>query len=320
MLTHVATKHATSGPERLATRSWRAPSPARRAAGTCVLAIGGAAVAYVIQDRFLHQQMALAFLLGAALLVPLEQLRPRRRARVLRVGWTADVVHSLSSGFTARALGYPALVLAAVISHTLVPARLVVEVAAQPGWLKVVETLVVMVIGGYWAHRLMHEVPWLWSFHKIHHAIPDMDWLSGRRNHPVSNAFNLLFQAVPLVLVGMDVRLILVMDVLLGLHTLFAHANVQWHCHWLGRIIVTPDYHHWHHSTDVAHHDTNYASELPLLDMIFGTYNFPRDDYADELGLADEISPTTYVGQLLWPIHHMAETVAADSDVHGAAA
>jgi sterol desaturase/sphingolipid hydroxylase (fatty acid hydroxylase superfamily) len=49
---------------------------------------------------------------------------------------------------------------------------------------------------------------------------------------------------------------------------------------WLGYFIERPEMHSWHHARGL--HRQNY-SELPVFDMLFGTYYNPRD-FAGETG------------------------------------
>ena len=32
-------------------------------------------------------------------------------------------------------------------------------------------------------HNLLHRVPWLWEFHKLHHTIEELDWIGNFRFH-----------------------------------------------------------------------------------------------------------------------------------------
>jgi sterol desaturase/sphingolipid hydroxylase (fatty acid hydroxylase superfamily) len=53
------------------------------------------------------------------------------------------------------------------------------------------------------------------------------------------------------------------------------HMNVTWRSTWLEWIIVTPRYHHIHHSDNPQHYKTNMASLLTIWDRLFGTYFNP---------------------------------------------
>jgi sterol desaturase/sphingolipid hydroxylase (fatty acid hydroxylase superfamily) len=65
-------------------------------------------------------------------------------------------------------------------------------------------------------------------------------------------------------------------------------------------LIATPQFHHWHHSADLEAYNKNYAGELPLLDMVFGTYHLPKDRLPKTYGVL-EMVPTGYFGQLWYP-------------------
>jgi len=67
--------------------------------------------------------------------------------------------------------------------------------------------------------------------------------------------------------------------------------------HWL---IALPDFHHWHHSKERVARDKNFAGQLSLLDLLFGTAHMPRDQVPSQYGI-DEPLPSTYVMQLLHP-------------------
>jgi sterol desaturase/sphingolipid hydroxylase (fatty acid hydroxylase superfamily) len=64
----------------------------------------------------------------------------------------------------------------------------------------------------------------------------------------------------------------------------FIHANVRWCLSWLGWLIATPAFHHWHHTSD-HRRDQNYAAMLPVFDRIFGTYHVPADRWPSEYGI-----------------------------------
>ena len=50
-------------------------------------------------------------------------------------------------------------------------------------------------IGGYWGHRLSHEIPLLWRFHSLHHAPEHIDWLINTRAHPLDQVFEQALRA-----------------------------------------------------------------------------------------------------------------------------
>jgi sterol desaturase/sphingolipid hydroxylase (fatty acid hydroxylase superfamily) len=54
------------------------------------------------------------------------------------------------------------------------------------------------------------------------------------------------------------------------------HLNVRWGTKWLEWIIVTPRYHHIHHSDRPEHYRGNVAALFPIWDRMFGTYVDPE--------------------------------------------
>jgi sterol desaturase/sphingolipid hydroxylase (fatty acid hydroxylase superfamily) len=68
----------------------------------------------------------------------------------------------------------------------------------------------------------------------------------------------------------------------------FIHANVKWRFGWLENVIATPAFHHWHH-TRRDHVNRNYASILPFVDRLFGSYYVPSEwpsDYGTDHSVA----------------------------------
>jgi len=53
--------------------------------------------------------------------------------------------------------------------------------------------------------------------------------------------------------------------------TVLLHANIAWPTSALDRIVATPAFHHRHHREDRA--PANFASTLPVLDHLFGTWS-----------------------------------------------
>jgi len=54
------------------------------------------------------------------------------------------------------------------------------------------------------------------------------------------------------------------------------HMNVTWRSNWLEWIVVTPRYHHIHHSKNAAHANANFGVTFSIWDRLFGTYVDPE--------------------------------------------
>jgi sterol desaturase/sphingolipid hydroxylase (fatty acid hydroxylase superfamily) len=165
-------------------------------------------------------------------------------------------------------------------------ARLAAEIAVG---------LLLFELGGYAYHRLAHAVPALWRLHEIHHSSETMDWLASFRQHPIEIVLLTLAQNAPLVLLGIPLGAHAAVLVGLKVATVFVHSNVRVPIGPLRFVVATPRFHHRHHQRDGA--PANFASFLPLLDRLFGSYS---DETADSFGV-DRKLPDGFVGLLLAP-------------------
>ena len=58
---------------------------------------------------------------------------------------------------------------------------------------------------------------------------------------------------------------------------------------WLHRLIITPEFHHWHHTNERDAIWTNYSTFLPFWDQLFGTYFMPKDRRPQSYGVNEPI-------------------------------
>ena len=127
----------------------------------------------------------------------------------------------------------------------------------------------------YWVHRTVHQVPFLWRFHAIHHSIEEMDWLAGSRLHLLDVILTRGLTYVPIFALGFSERALVVYVFCVAAQATFIHANVKWEFRSLRRLIATPAFHHWHHSAERDAVDKSFAVHTPIWDIVFGTYYLP---------------------------------------------
>ncbi len=103
--------------------------------------------------------------------------------------------------------------------------------------------------------------------------------------------------ATPLTPAGGAVSALLVLAVTLW--GFLIHANVRCRFGLLEWLISTPAFHHWHHTLGKPR-DRNYASMLPCMVWIFGTWHLPKAwpvAYGSDTELLGSLA-----GQLLYPL------------------
>lgn len=231
-------------------------------------------------------------LLGALIVTLLWELRipVRSTARDQRQRWS---------------LNFTLLLVNQVVTFAAVPiASVSVAVkAAEAGWglfnnfqlgsiTTVVASMLAIDLAKYLQHYALHRVPILWRIHRTHHADPDCDVTTSFRFHPLEILVALLVEAAVIVLFGVPAAAVVLYQVArIALSTL-AHGNV---CMPSGieaalrHVIVTPDLHRIHHSTDVHEQSGNLSGGLIWWDHLFGTYiaSAALDQRTMPLGLAE---------------------------------
>jgi len=127
----------------------------------------------------------------------------------------------------------------------------------------------------YWQHRFMHKIPLLWRMHRVHHADPEFDVTTGLRFHPFEIAISMIYKTLIIALLGAPVLAVLIFELLLNAGSLFNHSNINLTARidtLLRRVIVTPDMHRIHHSTDAIESNRNFGFALSWWDHLFGSY------------------------------------------------
>ncbi|MCH2173709.1 sterol desaturase family protein [Myxococcota bacterium] len=158
----------------------------------------------------------------------------------------------------------------------------------------------------YWAHRAMHQVPWLWRFHSIHHSAHRVYWLNATRSHPGELLVRGLLGGVPLAALGVSEVVFAYTMVLGRVAGLFQHANIDFRLGIFGWIFSIGNLHRWHHSRIRTEADKNYGNSFIVWDAVFGTRFLPPDrEPPAEVGIDGlEEFPTRYAAQVLAPFRY----------------
>jgi len=206
-------------------------------------------------------------------------------------------------------------VLTAAVSSPLVDGGLAAVAASLAAWLPagplallptplaVLVALVIAELGGYWAHRLAHEVPWLWRLHAVHHAPHRMTAVNNFRLHPLDIGLKQALGYFPVLLLGPTAETLALAGVVRGVVLAFQHVDADLRHGALSWVFATNTVHRWHHSSCPAEGNAHYGSVLVLWDQVFGTWR-PQPDAAEpeQLGLFEEGG---------YPVHRVARALVA---------
>ena len=228
-----------------------------------------------------------------AIFVPLERRFPQRTQPILRPSFAADLGYYFLNGLLPKLLLALPLSALAWLFHSLSDNSYFAAMAAMPVRLRFLLALLVGDAGAYWGHRLSHEIPLLWRWHRLHHSAEAMDWLVNTRAHPLDLCITRLSGLVPIYLLGLaqpsaqGFDLVPILYTIVGtLWSFFVHANLGLRFGWLERLIATPAFHHWHHAVDASvAANRNYAAMFPWIDRLFGSHWLPSSRWPERYGL-----------------------------------
>jgi sterol desaturase/sphingolipid hydroxylase (fatty acid hydroxylase superfamily) len=251
---------------------------------------------------------AVAFFGFAVVLWPLERFWPACGGQpVRRRGFGTDLLFWVFTPLVGKLLTYSVVFALAAGLFALCGRELDLSstegwgpVGRQPLWVQAVEVFVLADFVFYWAHRGFHTGR-LWPFHAVHHSNTQMDWLTSMRFHPVNDVVSRVCQAVPLVLLGFAPAAVMCAIPVVVAFIVVTHANLPWTWGPLRYVFVSAVYHHWHHSTDRAALDKNFAGALVVWDWLFGTLYLPANQRPRSFGVLGDRMPTGIVGLLAYP-------------------
>lgn len=168
-------------------------------------------------------------------------------------------------------------------------------------WVALFLIILVADLVQYWTHRAYHEVPMLWRLHAVHHSVKSMDWLAGSRQHILELIITRTLVLAPIYLFGFSKEVIDAYIIVVGFQAVFNHANVSVRLGPLRYLIVTPNFHHWHHSQDQEALDKNYAAHFAFLDYLFGTAVKSDREWPEHYGVLGDYVPDGFFKQVAFP-------------------
>ncbi|HTT07163.1 MAG TPA: sterol desaturase family protein [Steroidobacteraceae bacterium] len=150
----------------------------------------------------------------------------------------------------------------------------------------------------------------------IHHSAEYLDFIVNTRSHPIDLVFVRLCGLIPLYILGLASSLTasgslvpLLIVLIATIWGFFIHADLRWRLGPLEWVVSTPAFHHWHH-TLAEPRDRNYASMLPWMDRIFGTYCLPRNQWPSSYGIETRM-PNSPARQLIHPVRPQLPRVSS---------
>jgi len=244
-----------------------------------------------------------AFFSVLTIMAVAEYYAPRRRLRIGRRRWPANLAIVVLDALIVRLL-LPGGAIAAAVWADAQHIGLFHYLA----WNEAVAVIVVVMLldlAIYAQHVLFHAVPILWRLHLVHHADGDIDVTTGLRFHPLEILLSMLIKIGLVTALGAPVLAVMIFEIVLNAMAMFNHANVYLplkldRC--LRLLVVTPDVHRIHHSVIKAETNSNFGFNLSIWDRVFATWQ-EQPQYGHDhmvIGLEHlQSAPTQCLGYML---------------------
>ena len=209
-----------------------------------------------------------------AIMAMWEAARPRRARALSRPRrWTTNLGIVVIDTIVARLL-FPVAAVGAALDAEARGWGLF-NLIDLPPLIEIIAAFVLFDLAIWTQHVVFHHVPLLWRFHMVHHADEEMDVSTGLRFHPVEIAMSMAIKIALVYLLGPAALAVIIFEVVLNAAAMWSHSNLRLPApvdNIVRKIIVTPDMHTSHHSTDRREHDTNFGFFFSFWDRMFGVY------------------------------------------------
>jgi len=258
------------------------------------------------------------WLIGLSLLVwLLEVIIPwRQKQAVFRKDFWLDGFYIFFNFFLFSLIGYNALSNIGVelfndfLSLFGIENIVAIEISSWPKWTQLLMMFIIADFIQWNTHRLLHRVPMLWEFHKVHHSVKEMGFAAHLRFHWMETVIYKSIQYIPLAMIGFGLEDFFIIH----MATLFIghlnHANLGWDYGPLKYLLNNPKMHIWHHAkTWPNRYGVNFGLSLSIWDYLFGTAYLPNSGCDIELGFeSDEHFPKGFFKQIVYPLKKRIES------------
>lgn len=252
-------------------------------------------------------------LLGLSVLVWLGEIAfPwRRKQPLIRRDFWLDGFYMFFNFFLFSLIGYNALSNVAVTFFNDILAKVgitnlvAIKIGEAPVWLQFLIMFLVADFISWCVHILLHRVPWLWKFHKVHHSVQQMGFAAHLRYHWMETIVYNTILYLPLAMIGFSIQDWFILHVFTILIGHLNHANMRIDYGPFRYIFNNPAMHIWHHAKvmpEAHRYGVNFGISLSIWDYLFRTAYIPASGRDIPLGFEDvEQYPESFIGQTIEP-------------------
>lgn len=180
-----------------------------------------------------------------------------------------------------------------------------IEIGGWPLWLKLLTMFILRDFIQWNVHRLLHRVPALWEFHKVHHSVQQMGFAAHLRYHFMETIVYRTLEYIPLAMIGFGLTDFFVVHIFALAIGHLNHSNIYLPLGPLQYILNSPQMHIWHHAENLpkGSYGVNYGLSLSIWDYLYGTVYMPSNGRDEKLGFENcDTFPKSFFSQMTQPI------------------
>lgn len=235
----------------------------------------------------------------------------RRNQAIFRKDFWLDGFYMFFNFFLFSLIGYNALSNVGVelfdnfLEQFGVTNLVAIRIHEFPVWSQFLIMFLVADFIQWWIHVMLHRVPWLWKFHKVHHSVQEMGFAAHLRYHWMETIVYKSILYVPLAMIGFGINDFFILHVFTVFIGHLNHANIPLTYGPFKYVLNNPAMHIWHHakSMPASHpYGINFGISLSVWDYLFGTSHIPHSGRDVALGF-DHIEeyPDHFISQMKEP-------------------
>ncbi len=177
-----------------------------------------------------------------------------------------------------------------------------IHINSWPVWAQLLTLFVIRDFIHWNVHRLLHRVPFLWEFHKVHHSVKQIGFASHLRYHWMENVVYRTFEYIPLGMIGFGIQEFFLVHIVALSIGHFNHSNINVKLGLFKYIFNNPQMHTWHHAKQWPgkfRYGVNFGISLSIWDFIFRTAYLSKNAEQIELGFnGDDAFPKSFWKQI----------------------
>ncbi len=240
----------------------------------------------------------------------LESLTPwRKNQAIVRKDFWLDAFYMFFNFFLFSLIGFSGvskvgvLLVHDVFSFFGVKNLVALEINQLHPFLAILILFVVNDFLKFNVHRLLHALPRLWSFHKLHHSVQEMGFAAHFRFHWMEIVIYKSLIYIPMTILGFDLIDFFYAHLIAIIIGHYSHSNVNIKIGFFKYLINNPQLHIWHHAKNTPSiNGVNFGVSLSLWDYIFKTNYLENDGKNESLGFENlEAYPHDFLNQLKEP-------------------